>query len=112
MKQIPMHKIHNSDLLRMIPPNVMNVIEIGFSSGQLARECKKLTLHAILGIDMEANHIGLAKRCCDKTAIGNIELEGDDFYREHSDKDCLVFGDALEYLHDSWRMLENSRSYC
>jgi len=40
MDQTPVHDNHNPDLLRIIPSSVKNVIEIGCSSGVLARAFK------------------------------------------------------------------------
>jgi len=40
MDQTPVHDSHNPDLLRLIPDHSVNLIEIGCSSGALAREFK------------------------------------------------------------------------
>lgn len=42
MQQTPIHDVHNPDLLALIPPTANKLIEIGCSSGALAREFKKI----------------------------------------------------------------------
>lgn len=44
MKQTPIHEIHNEEVLKLIPETSKKIIEIGCSSGVLAREFKKTTL--------------------------------------------------------------------
>jgi len=41
MDQTPIHELHNPDLLKLIPHSASKIIEIGCSSGALAREFKK-----------------------------------------------------------------------
>ncbi len=43
MKQTPLHERHNPDLLSLVPRESMKLIEVGCSSGALAREFKKLS---------------------------------------------------------------------
>lgn len=110
MKQTPVHEIHNPDLLRMIPSHMMNVIEIGCSSGALAREFKRINPACrYFGIDIEPEYVELAKTYCDDTAVGNIETVGESFYKQHADKDCWVFADCLEHLRDPWKVLGEIR---
>jgi hypothetical protein len=41
MEQTPVHEQHNPDLLKLIPIQSKNLIEVGCSSGVLAGEFKK-----------------------------------------------------------------------
>lgn len=110
MKQTPVHDIHNPDLLRMMPSHCMKVIEIGCSSGALAREFKQINPACrYLGIDIEPSYVELARRYCDDVAVANIENATADFYDQHSDKDCWVFADTLEHLRDPWKVLKEIR---
>ena len=110
MKQTPVHEIHNSDLLRMMPEHMMNLIEIGCSSGALAREFKKINPACIYtGFDIEPSYVDLAKRHCDFVGVSNIEAESAAFYSAHADKDCWVFADTLEHLRDPWKVLQKIR---
>lgn len=110
MQQTPVHDIHNPDLLRMMPAHAMQIIEIGCSSGALAREFKKINPACnYLGIDIVPTYVELAKRFCDEVGVGNIEEEPAEFYEQQSDKDCWVFADTLEHLRDPWQILREIR---
>jgi 2-polyprenyl-3-methyl-5-hydroxy-6-metoxy-1,4-benzoquinol methylase len=110
MQQTPVHDSHNPDLLRLIPTKSKKIIEIGCSSGALAREFKKQspTVHWV-GMDIDPDYVELAKRYCDQTLVGNIELKDEQFYREYADCDCWIFGDTLEHLKDPWAVLGHIR---
>lgn len=110
MKQTPIHEVHNNDLLRMMPAQSKNILEIGCSSGALAREFKKINPAChYWGMDIEPSYIELAKRYCDTASVGNIEEMPITFYEEQRDKDCWVFADTLEHLRDPWRILREIR---
>jgi len=111
MKQTPVHDNHNPDLLRLIPPTVKNVIEIGCSSGALAREFKKQSRDVNwIGIEIDASYAELAKRYCDKTLVANIDDCNYSFYTEFTDRDCWVFGDTLEHFKNPWSVLKHIRN--
>jgi SAM-dependent methyltransferase len=106
MEQTPIHELHNPDLLRFIPISSRRLIEVGCSSGALAREFKKLAPEAsYLGIEIDANYAELAKRFCDDVTVLNIENADVDFWRDHADRDCWIFGDTLEHLQNPWHIL-------
>jgi len=89
----------------------MQIIEVGCSSGALAREFKKINPAChFLGIDIEPSYVEIAKEFCDEVAVGNIEEMGAAFYAQHADKECWVFADTLEHLRDPWRTLREIRS--
>jgi SAM-dependent methyltransferase len=107
VEQTPIHEFHNPDLLRMIPITSRNLIEIGCSSGALAREFKKQVPDAnYVGIEIDAKYAELAKRFCNNTDVLNIENAGEGFWKNHSDKDCWIFGDTLEHLQNPWLILK------
>lgn len=111
MQQTPVHDSHNPDLLRLIPKNSMRVIEIGCSSGALAREFKRLNPHCNwLGIDIDMNYAQLAQRYCDESMAMDIETANSTFYQSQSERDCWVFGDTLEHLKDPWKVLGEIRN--
>ena len=106
MKQTPIHDAHNPDLLRMIPPISKRVIEIGCSSGALARELKKNSPSVYyVGVEIESSYAQLAQRYCDETLVLNIEEANEEFWTAQVDKDCWVFGDILEHLVNPWLVL-------
>jgi len=110
MEQTPIHELHNPDLLRLIPIDSKRLIEIGCSSGALAREFKKLASEVnYLGIEIDADYAELAKRFCNDTRVLNIEEANEDFWMAQADRDCWIFGDTLEHLQNPWLIL--SRIY-
>lgn len=111
MKQTPIHDSHNPDLLRLIPSSCKKIIEIGCSSGALAREFKKQYNDVNwIGLEIESSYAEQANSYCDKTLVSNIEECNEDFYKELSDRDCWIFGDVLEHLKDPWMILKNIRN--
>lgn len=111
MDQTPIHDNSNRDLLNLIPSNAKKVIEIGCSSGALARDFKKLNSIAHwVGIEIDPSYAELAKRHCDETQVQNIDNCSFDFFQKFCDRDCWVFGDTLEHLKDPWSVLKNIRS--
>ena len=111
MEQTPIHDSHNPDLLRIIPQSSNNIIEIGCSSGALAREFKKNLNHVNwIGVEIDASYAEFANRHCDRTIIANIDDCDLDFYKEFTDRDCWIFGDTLEHFKDPWAVLKSIRT--
>jgi spermidine synthase len=67
MKQNPIHDNFNPDLLRIIPKSVKRVIEVGCSSGALAREFKMQNQTDWFGIEINNEYAEIAKKYCGKT---------------------------------------------
>jgi 2-polyprenyl-3-methyl-5-hydroxy-6-metoxy-1,4-benzoquinol methylase len=108
MEQTPIHEIHNADLLKLIPISTQRIMEIGCSSGALAREFKKLNPSChYTGIDIDSTYIDLAKRHCDVTGVLDIDQAPADFYLENQDKEVWIFADTLEHFKNPWGVLEN-----
>lgn len=111
MQQTPVHEQHNPELLSLIPIQSKNIIEIGCSSGALAREFKKVSNDCHwLGIEIDSKYADMAKRYCDKTVVLNIENAPESFWEETKNADCWIFGDVLEHLKDPWAILQLIRS--
>jgi ubiquinone/menaquinone biosynthesis C-methylase UbiE len=111
MDQTPVHEGHNPDLLRIIPPAAANLIEIGCSSGALAREFKKINPKChYFGVDIDDTYVELARRYCDEVQTLNIEEADAAFFADHRDRDCWIFGDTLEHLQDPWKVLKKIRA--
>jgi SAM-dependent methyltransferase len=110
MKQTPVHEQHNPDLLKIMPASSMSVIEVGCSSGALAREFKKVNSACDYhGVEIDADYTELAKRFCDSAETLNIDNADQEFYSIHSNRDCWVFGDTLEHLSNPWNVLKQIR---
>lgn len=111
MKQTPIHDGYNPDLLNMIPLTAKNIIEIGCSSGALAREFKKRVDNVNwVGVEIDPNYAEIAKKYCEETLVQNIDNCDKNFYNHFSDRDCWVFGDTLEHLKDPWAVLNKIRN--
>ena len=110
MEQTPAHEQHNPDLLKLIPTEAAKLIEIGCSSGALAREHKKSSPNChYTGIEIDPHYTELAKRYCDESFTLDIENADDAFWEKNSDRDCWIFGDTLEHLKDPWLVLKKIR---
>lgn len=110
MQQTPVHHIHNQDVLNLMPLDRRRIVEIGCSSGALAREYKKLnpSVHYV-GVDIVPEYTELAAEHCDEVLSFDIEMQEKDFLRDRFHADCWVFADVLEHLRDPWQVLSNLR---
>jgi SAM-dependent methyltransferase len=107
--QTPVHEQHNPDLLRLVPPTARRIVEVGCSSGALAREYRKLnpSCHYV-GIEVVPDYAKLARRHCD--AVLELDIEGLDAAAVGEfAADCWIFGDTLEHLRDPWALLRTIR---
>lgn len=110
MKQTPIHDIHNDEVLKLIPSASKKIIEIGCSSGALAREFKRVHPDAHwVGVEIDSDYAELAKRYCDTTVVRNLEECDQFFYDDHRDRDCWIFADVLEHFRDPWVVVRNIR---
>ena len=110
MKQTPIHEGHNPDLLEMIPADTRRVIEVGCSSGALARAFKQTGDAHWVGVEIDPAYAEVAEQHCDYLEVENIEHCDSDFYMKYADRDCWVFGDCLEHLQDPWQVLSSIRA--
>lgn len=107
MQQTPAHEIHNPDLLNVIPKDARFLVEVGCSSGALAREFKKISPSSrYVGFEIDENYVTLAKRYCDEVMHADIESIDDKAWEKFRGADCFIFGDTLEHLKDPWRILK------
>lgn len=111
MKQTPLHELSNPDLLSLIPKHAKTVIEIGCSSGALARDYKLINPNChYVGCDIDASYVERAELHCDEVELVDIDAASDDFFQRRSGADVWVFGDALEHLRDPWSVLARVRT--
>lgn len=106
MKQTPVHFNYNPDILRIMPKNLKRVVEVGCSSGALAKayisanpECE------YTGIEIEPGFAKIAKEYCSEVVCGNIENFDEENFLKLFPSDCWIFGDTLEHLYDPWALL-------
>jgi len=108
--QTPAHELHNPELLRAIPAGARRLIEIGCSSGALAREFRKLAPDCdYTGVEIDPGYAKLAERHCDRCLVLDIEAADAAFWAAQADRDCWIFGDTLEHLRDPWGILARIR---
>lgn len=111
MQQTPAHDAHNPDLLAIMRPNLKSVIEIGCSSGALAREYKKQSPSCdYFGVDIDSSYLEKAKSYCSGVMACDLDLAPADFFHAHASRECWVFGDTLEHFKDPWKVLRSIRS--
>lgn len=110
MNQTPAHEFHNPDLLKFIPATSTQLIEVGCSSGALAREYKKINPACrYIGIDIDESYVKLAARYCDAAFAMNIDNADENFFSQNCMTDCWIFGDTLEHFQNPWGVLEKIR---
>ena len=106
MKQTPMHSNHNPDILRIMPNNLKRVVEVGCSSGALARAYVGINSQCrYTGIEIDPDFAAVAQDYCDEVVCGNIEHLADDEFLKFFPSDCWIFGDTLEHLRDPWLVI-------
>ncbi|TDG07894.1 class I SAM-dependent methyltransferase [Paraburkholderia guartelaensis] len=110
MDQTPVHQHHNPDLLNLMPQGARRVLEVGCSSGALAREYKKTNpgVH-YTGIEIVPAYAEMAREHCDRVVDVDVERVTVEQIRSDLNADCWVFGDVLEHLHDPWALLKKIR---
>lgn len=110
MKNTPAHDDYNPDLLGLIPANASRIVEVGCSSGALAREFLKLhPLCEYIGIELDPEYAELARKHCSRVLVGSVEHVEEQLFSELVHIDCWVFGDVLEHLYDPWSVLRRVR---
>jgi 2-polyprenyl-3-methyl-5-hydroxy-6-metoxy-1,4-benzoquinol methylase len=106
MKQTPIHDNFNAELLALIPRDAKRVIEVGCSSGALAREYRKLNRACeYVGMEIDPEYAKIARAHCSHVLVGNIEHIASAEFEALLPVDCWIFGDVLEHLYDPWAVL-------
>ncbi len=101
----------NVDLLRLIPPDAVVVLEAGCGTGVLAEAYRRINPRAsYIGVEkcVEAACTAQSSGRIDRVIIGDLEaIEPWELglSEEQPGVDCLVFGDVLEHLVDPWIVL-------
>ncbi len=109
--QTPAHDRFNADLLRWMPGSALRIVEVGASSGALARAYRMENPKAeYVGIEIDPSYVERARAHCTQVIHGDIEQMSDEQFRALSPTDCWVFGDVLEHLYDPWGVLRRIRS--
>lgn len=111
MQQTPVHDIHNPDILKFMPPDLRRVVEVGCSSGALAKAYKAVNPACeYIGLEIDADYAELSRRHCTQVLCGSIERLEDREFEALFPSDCWIFADVLEHLYDPWQVLRRIRS--
>lgn len=111
MDQTPAHDFHNAELLALIPGGAHVVVDVGCSSGALAREYKRINPDTCyIGVEIEPAYAELARRHCDAVHVLDMDTVDQATLEGPLKAECWVFGDTLEHLRDPWRLLKAIRS--
>jgi len=106
MEQTPAFDRYNPDLLDFLPKGCARVLEIGCSTGALARAYKlQNPTCRYLGVEIDLTYAEAAKKWCDQVLVGNIETMPVEEISNFGPVDCIIFGDVLEHLYDPWAVL-------
>lgn len=111
MKQTPINEYHNEHVLNMIPSSTKRVIEIGCSSGALAKAFKMHHSECDwVGVEIDSKYADFASRYCDTTLVLDFESCDQNFYKVYADRDCWIFADVLEHFKDPWSVIKKIRN--
>jgi 2-polyprenyl-3-methyl-5-hydroxy-6-metoxy-1,4-benzoquinol methylase len=106
MKQTPIHDKFNPDVLALIPGGASRVVEVGCSSGALAKAYLATNPKSeYVGIEIDPAYAEIAKASCTRVVVDNIEHMTDAVFATLFPSTCWVFGDVLEHLYDPWALL-------
>lgn len=106
MKQTPIHSNFNPALLKAIPDTCSRVVEVGCSSGALAKAYSKKNPGCVYtGIEIDPDYADVARQFCNEVICANVEDLAEEEFLRLFPSDCWVFGDTLEHLYDPWSLL-------
>jgi len=95
-----------------MPANLKRVVEVGCSSGALAKAYTTINPKCnYTGIDIDTAFAEMAKSSCNEVICDNIETLSENEFIRLFPSDCWVFGDALEHLYDPWALLKRIRPH-
>jgi len=110
MRQTPAHDCYNGDLLALIPPDCRRIVEVGCSTGALARAYRGSHPECLyIGVEIDPDYAEAARKVCSEVHAGDVESMPDAQFAEIFASDCVIFGDTLEHLRDPWRVLRRVR---
>ena len=110
MKQTAAHDVHNADVLRLMPSDLKRVVEVGCSSGALARAYTEGNRACeYIGVEIEPEYAERAKAHCSSVICADIESLNEAIFQSLFPSDCWIIGDSLEHLRDPWTLLKRIR---
>jgi len=91
-----------SEIVDLVPAGARRVLDLGCSTGWLARALKSRGEVEVVGIEREPAYAEEARAHCDRVVVADVEAVPEGLGRF----DCLVAADVLEHLVDPWEALE------
>lgn len=111
MDQTPAHDRYNPDLLALIPQGCQRIVEVGCSTGALAKAYRSANpTCCYVGLEIDEAYARRAREHCSAVLSADVECLDDDVFAGLFPADCWVFGDTLEHLRDPWRLLARIRA--
>lgn len=112
MKQTPINQVANVDVLNLMRPDFNMVVEVGSSSGVLARAYRNINPACkYVGIEIDPDYAEASKAHCTEVLTGNVEHLPESVFERLGEAQCWVFADALEHLYDPWALLRRIRRH-
>ena len=112
MKQTPINQVANVDVLNLMRPDFNMVVEVGSSSGVLARAYRDINPNcAYVGIEIDPDYAVASKAHCTEVITGNVEHLPESVFERLGQAQCWVFADALEHLYDPWALLRRIKKH-
>lgn len=106
MRQTPANDRYNDALYAQIPKDSKHIVEIGCSTGALARAWKRAHPDCnYVGVEIDPDYAKAAEKWCDLVLVRDVE-GGVPPLRP----DVWVLGDVLEHLRDPWAVLQEIRA--
>jgi 2-polyprenyl-3-methyl-5-hydroxy-6-metoxy-1,4-benzoquinol methylase len=107
MEAISVLQQKNPDLIDLMPLDARRVLDVGCSTGEIAKEFRKrASPEHYLGIEIVPEDAAIAREFCSECVLGNIEEFDSQQWSELVDYDLWIFGDVLEHLYDPWKVLK------
>lgn len=108
----PPTKVEAPDIhmLALIPERARTIMEIGCSSGTLARAYKQTNPACEwTGFEANANSVLIARKPCDFVFHGDVNLIDEHVFQHATSSDCWVISTPLEQIDDPWSLLRRIR---
>jgi methionine biosynthesis protein MetW len=101
------------DVLDMVPPSARHILDLGCSSGALARSLKSAVPgRTVVGVELDARYAADAAQHLDRVIHADLEkLEWSEAFGNQQLFDCIIFADVLEHLVDPRRCLMQATQY-
>lgn len=101
-----------AEILRLVPDTARAILDIGCSTGTLARQIKERSPSAMVaGIEMDPAMARVAAGVVDKVAVGDVETMDLEATLGRTRFDCIIMADLLEHLRDPWTMLRRAAPF-